>query len=306
MINKSKGEIVDLLEKEEILLINKPKGITSFDCIRILQRIYKTKIPSLDKEGLGVVNKIKIGHTGTLDPNATGLMILGIRKGTKRLENLILENKAYEATILFGKKTDTDDIDGKVLETISEKEITKKLRIFLEQLPRQNLKDFATPSKEGEFSEIFKNILNTLIGENEYVIPNFSAVKINGKKMYELARSTTSPNLALFKEKLNRKMTVYKIENIKFEFPYLYCTFYVSKGTYIRSLSTKIGELLKIPTTLFDLKRIEIGEFKLENAIDLPEENVQEILKIKSKTKVVDPNGFEPLTSSVQMRRSTN
>jgi tRNA pseudouridine55 synthase len=91
MISKTKNEIIGLLQSQEILLLNKPKGITSFDCIRILQRIYK------EKTG----NKIKIGHAGTLDPNATGLMILGINRGTKKLNELILKDKAYKATILL-------------------------------------------------------------------------------------------------------------------------------------------------------------------------------------------------------------
>ncbi len=251
MINIGKEEIVKLLETEEILLVNKPKGITSFDCIRILQRTYK------DKTG----NRIKIGHAGTLDPNATGLMLLGIRSGTKKLSELILNNKTYKATIQFGIKNETGDIDGKVLEEWDEK----------------ILKHFFIQNNIDENK--IKNVVNSLIGEAEYVVPTFSAIKINGKKMYEIARKNNSNQKKTLD--IKRKMAVHKIENIKYEFPFLHCTLTVSKGTYIRSLSNKIGEILNIPVTLSDLYRIEIGQYKIEKAINLPQENIEQILKIK-------------------------
>jgi tRNA pseudouridine55 synthase len=258
MINKNKDEIVELLEKEEILLINKPKGISSFDCIRILQKIYKEKTGK----------KIKIGHAGTLDPNAIGLLILGIKNGTKKLTELISNNKTYEATIQLGIKTDTEDIDGKVLEIWDE----KMLKHFFVQ--------------ENINKDKIENVMNSLLGEKEYIVPSFSAIKVNGKKLYEIARKETLPKLSLFRERLTRKMIVLEISNFKFDFPVIKVTFKVSKGTYIRSLSTKIGEILKIPTTLSDLNRTSIGEFKLENAINLPKENIMQILEMKSKRKI--------------------
>lgn len=251
MINRTKDEIVELLKNNEILLVNKPKGISSFDCIRILQKIYKEKTSE----------KIKIGHAGTLDPNATGLLVLGIKNGTKKLTKLILNDKIYKATIQLGIKTNTEDIDGKVLEEWDEKMLK---HFFVQNNITKN--------------EIENNV-NNLLGENEYIIPNFSAIKINGKKMYELARNEKQIN------PIKRNMNVLEISNFEFNFPFIKTTFKVSKGTYIRSLSTKIGETLKIPTTLYDLNRISIGQFKLENAINLPKENIYQILNIKNKNK---------------------
>lgn len=220
----------------ELILVNKPKGITSFDVIRVLRKILKVK---------------KMGHAGTLDPNATGLMLIGVGGGTKNLANLILNDKAYKATILLGTKTDSGDIDGKITE---QKDLSS---LDLSQNQAQN-------------------IVLKLLGENEYTVSNYSAIKIDGKKLYELARA------GIEIEPVKRTMQVYKITDILYTHPYIYATFYVAKGTYIRSLAEKIGELLNIPTTLYDLQRISIGEYKLEDAISLPDEEVQRIREIKS------------------------
>lgn len=223
----------------EIVLVNKPKGITSFDVIRILRK------------QLGIK---KLGHAGTLDPNATGLMLIGVGPGTKKLSELILNDKAYIATILLGVKTDSGDIDGKIIE---EQDI---LNINLKQ------------------NEV-ENAVLKLLGEKEYIVPSYSAIKINGKKLYDLARAGTKT------EPMIRKMRVDKIENILYKHPYIYVTFYVSKGTYIRSLTEKIGELLKTPTTLYDLQRISIGQYKLTDAINLPDDEVNKIIANRTNKK---------------------
>lgn len=220
----------------DLLLVNKPKGITSFDVIRVLRKIFKVK---------------KMGHAGTLDPNATGLMLIGVGSGTKNLANLILNDKAYKATILLGIKTDSGDIDGKILD---QKDLSN---LILSQ-------------------DKVESTISKLLGENEYVVPNYSAIKIDGKKLYELARA------GIEIEPVKRTMQVYKITDVLYTHPYIYATFYVAKGAYIRSLAEKVGELLNIPTTLYDLERISIGEYKLKDAINLPDEEVQKIQEIKN------------------------
>lgn len=219
-------------EIPKIMLVNKPVGITSFDVIRILRNILGIK---------------KIGHAGTLDPNASGLMILGINDGTKKLSELILNDKTYEAEILLGVKTDSGDTDGNILQTNDVRDI--------------------------QIEEIEK-VVKKMLGAHTYKVPEYSAIKIDGKKMYELARNNEKI------EPVFREMNVYEISNISYKKPYIKLTLHVSKGTYIRSLAEFIGNELGLPSTLSNLKRISIGNFKLEDAIDLPQQSID---KIKNK-----------------------
>ena len=215
--------------EENILLVNKPKGITSFDVIRILRK-------KLDIR--------KMGHSGTLDPMATGLLLIGINKGTKKLNDLIGLDKIYEAEITFGKKTDSYDLDGKILEEINlNKEIINIIDLNLDK------------------------ILNELTGEIEIEVPIYSAIKRNGKKLYEYARKGEEIELP------KKKMTIYyikKINIIKKEDKYiLNLEIKVNSGTYIRSIVNEINKKTGIPCVLSALNRTQIGEFKLEDAMEL-------------------------------------
>jgi tRNA pseudouridine55 synthase len=219
-----------LMDNEEnILLVNKPKGITSFDVIRKLRK------------ELGIK---KMGHSGTLDPMATGLMIIGINKGTKKLKDFIGLDKIYKAEITFGKRTDSYDLDGKILEEI---ELNKK--------------------EIDKINENIDKILNELTGELEIEVPIYSAIKRNGKKLYEYARSGKEIELP------KKKMTIYyikKISEIKKENKYiLNLELKVSSGTYIRSIVNEINKKTGIPCVLSGLNRTQIGEYKLKDAIEL-------------------------------------
>lgn len=215
--------------EENILLVNKPKGITSFDVIRILRK------------ELGIR---KMGHSGTLDPMATGLILIGVNKGTKKLKDLIGLDKIYEAEITFGKKTDSYDLDGKILE--------KK------ELNEENI---------NKIDKKIDKILNELIGELEIEVPIYSAIKRDGKKLYEYARAGKEIDLP------KKKMTIYyikKINKIKKEDKYiLNLELKVSSGTYIRSIVNEINKKTGIPCVLSGLNRTQIGEYKLKDAIDL-------------------------------------
>lgn len=151
-----------------ILLVDKPKGVTSYDIVRKVKKILNTKT---------------VGHTGTLDPNATGLLPLLINKGTKLSKYLIEHDKTYIATLQLGIKTDTMDSEGRILEekTVS-KEIFKQKNVI--------------------------SILNSFIGVQEQIPPIYSALKINGKKLYEYARKNQKINIADKK----RNIEIYSIE----------------------------------------------------------------------------------------------
>jgi tRNA pseudouridine55 synthase len=203
------------------LLVDKPKGITSHDVIYKLRKLTGTK---------------RIGHAGTLDPNATGLLIVGIGRASTKLLGDLTKNtkKGYEATIFLGEERDTDDAEGKV---------TKKYEIT------------DPPSKE----KILAALVN-FTGKSSQIPPAHSAIKIKGKKAYELARKGRVVNLK------PREITVYKAHLLDYTFPTLKVFFEVGSGTYIRALARDIGRGLKVGGFLKDLRRVSIDKYKVEAA----------------------------------------
>jgi tRNA pseudouridine55 synthase len=210
------------------ILINKPAGITSHDVVDRLREITKIK---------------RIGHSGTLDPFATGLLILGIgREFTKKLSIFQKKDKEYIATLRLGAESNTFDREGKIVERKVEKIPEKK--------------------------EIEK-ILKSFLGEIEQIPPTFSAKKIKGKKLYELARR------GIKVKPKPQKVKIYEISILEYKFPYLKIKVKCSSGTYIRSLANDIGKKLECGAYAEKLVRTKIGEFSIENAIDLSKLNYQ-------------------------------
>ena len=213
----------------EILLIDKPKGITSFDVIRQLRK---------------KLNIRKIGHAGTLDPLATGLMILGIEKGTKKLEEYLKLPKVYYTDIILGKQTDTGDLEGKIID---------------KKPVREDIKE-----KEVE------DVLQNLIGTHSFPVPLYSAIKVDGRALYWYARNDKEPPRIPEKE-----MTIYEASLLDSytsdEFWVLRVRLHVKSGTYIRVLGEEIGKALGYPATLKSLRRSSIGDFSLDDALTLDE-----------------------------------
>lgn len=213
---------------ENIILIDKPKGITSFQVIKILRK------------KLGIK---KIGHAGTLDPLATGLMILGIDKGTKKLEQFLKLDKTYIASVVFGKKTSTGDLYD-------------NCEILEEKIINDNDIEFIKNNID--------NVLEGLTGNIKLKIPIFSAVKINGKRLYSHAFKgdfidTPYRDMKVFYIKL---LNQYK-ENDSY---IIDIEVKVSSGTYIRSIAEEIGNKLNLPATIKELRRISIDELSVDNA----------------------------------------
>ncbi|MAZ40733.1 tRNA pseudouridine(55) synthase TruB [bacterium] len=208
--------------KDDIILINKPPGITSYDVIRKL----KQKFPGE-----------KLGHAGTLDPLAEGLLLVGIGKGTKKLKDLIGFPKTYEATVLIGKKTTTGDLEGDITEEKNVESLTEK--------------------------EV-RDVLEELTGIIRIPIPLYSAIKYKGKRLYKHAREGADI------ETPHGDMEVHSttLNNLKKEGAYYYLdlTLSVGSGTYIRSIAEEIGKRLGYPATTAHLKRTSIGEYFLEDA----------------------------------------
>ena len=209
-----------------IVLINKEKNYTSHDVVSIVKKITKSKV----------------GHTGTLDPNATGVLPLLLGNATKISKYLINHDKKYEVVLELGKKTSTADVEGEVIE---EKEI-----------PQIIWK-----------SEYIENILTEFIGEQEQIPPIYSAIKINGKKLYDYAREGKTVTIE------PRKIKIYKIELMGFNKESKQIQFKVncSKGTYIRSLCEDIAKKLGTVGYMKELNRTQVGEFYIKNSVTIAE-----------------------------------
>lgn len=211
-----------------IIVINKEKGYTSHDVVAKLKK---------------KLNISKVGHTGTLDPNATGVLPILIGKGTKFSKYLINHDKIYEAKIELGKKTDTADIEGKIIE---EKNVDT-------EYIKQNL----------------TNVLEGFIGKQEQIPPMYSAIKKNGKKLYEYARKGEKVEVE------PRKIEIYKIKLIEYKENNIKFIVSCSKGTYIRSLCEDIAEKLNTVGYMKNLKRLQVGEFNIDCAIKIDEVNIE-------------------------------
>ena len=211
---------------KEILLIDKPKNITSFGVVSRVRRVLSEKVGK----------KVKVGHTGTLDPFATGLLILMIGKGTKRSNEFLKLDKWYEATIRLGAISSTGDPEGEI--SVSE------------------------DAKEPERSKIEK-VVAGFVGEIDQRVPNFSAVKINGERAYKLARKGVEVEMPV------RKVKIFSIDILDYKWPELVIRCHVSSGTYIRTLGEDIGEKLGVGGYLIELRRTQVGEYKVDDAIKL-------------------------------------
>ena len=224
----------------ELLLIDKPAGITSFDVIRRLRRHYSD---AHDGE-----KAPKLGHAGTLDPLATGLMIIGVGPGTKRLTELTKLNKEYLAEIRIGERRSTGDMEGEVLE---EKVVEETL--------------------EALHSKI-SSALEDMIGELELPVSAYSAIKVDGVAMYKRARKAEKVG-ELVTEVPVRTMRLFEAElftvKVGDKKPYATVRFFVGSGTYIRSLAEELGKRIGYPATLQNLRRTKVGQFEIDTAQEI-------------------------------------
>lgn len=205
-----------------IIIIDKEPGFTSHDVVAKMR---------------GICGQKKIGHTGTLDPEATGVLPVCLGSGTKLCDMLTDRDKEYVAELLLGVETDTQDITGKVLAErpveVSEEEV--------------------------------RSVCESFIGEYHQVPPMYSALKVNGKKLYELARAGKEV------ERAARPVRIHELEILEYRLPVVKIRVVCSKGTYIRALCADIGEKLGCGGTMQSLRRTAVGKFGLESAVTLGE-----------------------------------
>ena len=234
---------------EGLINVDKPKGFTSFDVIRKLKRILNMK---------------KIGHTGTLDPLATGVLVICLGRATKLANVIEAKEKTYIADFILGSKTDTYDSEGEILES----------------------SDIKVKKEEVE------EILEKFRGEIKQVPPMYSALKVNGKRLYELARE------GVVIERKSRDVVISKLELIEFDeetqMGKLHCE--VSKGTYIRSLIFDIGEELKTFAHMTGLRRTQVGEYLVEEGFTIEQmEEMGEKGDFSFVSSVEDSFSFEKI-----------
>lgn len=201
-----------------ILNVNKEKGISSARVVSLVRR---------------ALNMKKVGHTGTLDLEASGVLPIVIGKATRVSDHMMTKDKVYETELILGAKTDTLDAAGEIIEK-SDKEVTR---------------------------EEFLQVMKTFKGEIEQIPPMYSALKVNGKKLYDLARE------GIEIERKKRKVNIYDIELLDFAFPKATIRVTCSKGTYIRTLVDDIGEKLGSLAYVNELARVRVGELDIKESI---------------------------------------
>ena len=223
-----------------ILNINKPAGMTSHDVVDRVRRILKMR---------------RVGHAGTLDPQATGVLLMLVGKATKLAQKLQNSDKEYKGEMILGIVTDTQDAQGKVIKKVD------KVEISLETL---------------------RNIFKRFTGKIKQIPPMVSAISIGGKRLYKLARKGIKvPRPA-------REIEIYKLQILDYkegEYPRVFFEVGCSKGTYVRTLCADIGEVLGCGAHQSNLVRTRVGKFKLENSITL--ENLRELAEKDEVNKVL-------------------
>ncbi len=217
--------VMNIQQLEGILVINKPGGITSHDVVSRVRRVFNMK---------------QVGHAGTLDPLATGVLIILLGKSTKLFDKFVAFDKAYRATLKLGLKTTTADIMGKTLEE---------------------------KSPEGIDQRKVEEVLKKFVGDIEQVPPMVSAVKHKGERLYKIARQGKEV------ERVARKVRINDLHVIKFDFPYVEFFMACSKGTYVRQLAEDVGEVLGCGACISQIERTRVGHFDIKDAVNLEDLN---------------------------------
>ncbi len=217
--------------------MDKPQGWTSFDVVNYVRKM----VAELEEKK---PKNTKVGHTGTLDPQATGLLVLCVGSYTKKVPELIKQDKTYEVELTLGKVSTTGDSEGEIT-GVSDKVPSKK--------------DVA-------------GVISGFVGEIEQTPPAYSAIKVNGKRAYELARAGKEVKLE------PRIVTINSINDVEYEYPKVTFTADVGSGTYIRSLAEDIGEKLGTGAYMSALRRTKVGDKSIDDAID-PKKLTSEFLQ---------------------------
>ncbi len=262
--------------ENQILLIDKPAGISSFGVV--------AKVRGKLKAEFG--HKIKVGHTGTLDPFATGLLIILTGKMTKKSNEFLKLDKVYDATMKLGFTSTTGDPEGEITECVfsgfgetfpkeklSDSPDFYNISPLKNSVSEANIENFSeaehvvkmTPREYYPHPEKIHSVINSFIGVIKQTPPRFSAIKINGQRAYKLARKGQDFEIP------SRKVEIYSIDILNYDYPNLTIRIHCSSGTYIRTLAEDIGKALHTGAYLTALRRTKIANYDVKNAKTLDE-----------------------------------
>jgi tRNA pseudouridine55 synthase len=214
---------------EGIVIINKPNGLTSHDVVMKVR----------NKLGLR-----RVGHAGTLDPLATGVLVMLLGKSTKLFNEFVTFDKAYQATLILGTSTDSADIHGKIIQHLPYEQVTQKQ---------------------------VENVFKKFVGEIEQIPPMVSAIKIGGKKLYKLARK------GIGVQRHPRKIKIHCLRLQEFKAPEVKFFIECSKGTYVRQVAEDVGKALGCGACISQIERTMVGTFSIEDAVNLEDFNESHI-----------------------------
>lgn len=227
-----------------VLNIDKPEDMTSHDVVQVVRRLTGQK---------------RVGHAGTLDPFATGVLVVALGSATRLIEYTRDLPKTYEAVFMLGATSDTDDVTGSIVKSENAAPVTRqKIETALQQF----------------------------IGTIEQIPPAYSAVKYKGKKLYEVARASAKEANQLAQQR-KRQVTIHSIDITKYEYPQLHLTISCGSGTYIRSLARDLGEVLECGAHVQSLRRTAIGDFTAETSASLARLNQKNVCK-----KLISPESL--------------
>jgi len=244
-----------------VILVDKPAGISSFGVVAKVRGMLKTRLG----------RKVKVGHTGTLDPFATGLLILLYGKMTKKSSDFLKLDKEYIATMKLGYTSSTGDPEGEIQKYPNEG--------FAEQIQSYSTRGasgrpvatggrrYSSPCQAPDPLRLnmIESAIKSFVGKIEQAPPRYSAIKINGQRAYKLARKGAEFEMP------SREVEIYKIEILKYEWPELTIRCAVSSGTYIRTLAEDIGARLGVGAYLTALRRTKVGKYDVKDAVSLDE-----------------------------------
>lgn len=256
---------------DDILLIDKQAGWTSFDIVAKIRGMIRAQYQAQDIKP--TKRQLKVGHTGTLDPFATGLVIVLLGDACSRSDEFLKLDKVYEATVRLGQTSTTGDpegeiTDGPLLPSVPEQtQNTEKNGVLsAESRVYSNTSGSGVPSAED-----VEKALMQFVGEITQVPPMHSAIKINGQRAYKLARAGKTVEMP------TRQVTIYALDLIDYTYPVLKIRVHVSSGTYIRTLAQDIGEALGTGAYCLELRRTKIADFDLVDARNIAELNIDNL-----------------------------
>jgi tRNA pseudouridine55 synthase len=215
--------------KDGVMLVDKQAGWTSFDVVAKIRGQIRADYHAKGEKP--TKRQLKVGHAGTLDPFATGLLIILLGDATKKADEFLKLDKVYEATVRLGHTSSTGDPEGELTEVSS-------------TVPRE---------------EDVRNALSKLTGEIEQTPPAYSAIKVGGQRAYKLARAGKEVDIP------KRKVNIYSLELISYDYPKIRIRTHVSSGTYIRTLAQDIGEILGTGAYCSELRRTKIGDMSIDS-----------------------------------------